>query len=350
MRVPGLHPRVVDKQQHAAGRDGCEQCPLGCGVGRAQQGRVLRGDQVERRRRELRLRQFGVHPANGDSGVPRVSGRPLQRHPGDLQRGHLPAAAREPDGVGALAAADVEHPPRREPGDLGHERAVGPAAPQLLPVGVPAVPLRAHCGVSEVSVAGRGGVGGGRLYCDVVGHGPTVTHRGPMTPLLLPVRQNGVRLGRGCSTGRGSNWTPWVDRSIPSGTYGAAPAPTTTAPATGCGSAAPTRPRAARTAARSGAGTSPAPPGTDRPSAHRAHLRAHRRTRRWARVPSDRPAWQDEDVGAGRAPQVQPLSPPRRCRTRPQAAYSPARPTSATEAERPAPRVEQPQRLTARSG
>lgn len=43
----GVHPRVVYEQQYAAGRDGREQRSLGRGVWGAQQGRVLRGDQVE---------------------------------------------------------------------------------------------------------------------------------------------------------------------------------------------------------------------------------------------------------------------------------------------------------------
>ena len=146
----------MHEQQHAAGRDGREQRALGRGVGGTQQGRVLRGDEVEGRRRERRLRQARVHPANGDTGVARMRGRPLQRHARDLERGHVPAPAREPDGVRALAAADVEHPTGREPGDLGHQRAVGPAAPQLLLFGVPAVPFRLHRGVSDVSVGRRG--------------------------------------------------------------------------------------------------------------------------------------------------------------------------------------------------
>jgi hypothetical protein len=58
---------------------------------------------------------------NGEAGVPRVPRRPFQCHAGDLERGHVPAAAREPDGVRALAAADVEHPAGGEPRDLGHE-------------------------------------------------------------------------------------------------------------------------------------------------------------------------------------------------------------------------------------
>ncbi len=133
----------------------------GRGVGGAQQGRVLRGDQVEGSRREHRLRQSGVHPANGDTSVPCVPGRPCQRHARDLERGDIPAAAGEPDGVRALAAADVEHPPGREPGDLGHQRTVGLAAPQLRLVGVPPVPLRLHRRFSDVSVGRPGNVGHG---------------------------------------------------------------------------------------------------------------------------------------------------------------------------------------------
>jgi hypothetical protein len=187
---------VVYEQQHTPGRDSSEQRSLGGGVGGAQQGWVLRGDQVEGGWREHRLRQCGMYPANGEASVPRMPGRPLQRHARDLERGHVPAAAREPDGVRALTTADVEHPPGCEPGDLGHERTVGLAAPQLLSVGVPVVPLRPHCGISDVSVGRQGGVGRGRSCCDVVGHGPTVAHCIPVTPLLLPVRQNGVQGAR----------------------------------------------------------------------------------------------------------------------------------------------------------
>jgi len=84
---------------------------------------------------------------------------PLQRHARDLERGHLPAAAGEPDGVRTLAAADIEHPPRLVPRDFGHEHTIGLTAPELIPVGIPPVPLRLHRGVADVSIGGRGSVG-----------------------------------------------------------------------------------------------------------------------------------------------------------------------------------------------
>ena len=96
----------------------------------------------------------------------------------------------EPDGVRALAAADVEHPPRREPGDLGDQRTVGLAAPQLLPVRVAGVPFRLHRRISDISVGSRVIVGCGWSCCDVVGHRPTVAYRAPVLPLPLPIRQN----------------------------------------------------------------------------------------------------------------------------------------------------------------
>lgn len=80
-----VHPGVVHDQQHAAGRDGCEQRPLRRRIRGPQQRRVQCADQVERRRPKRRLDQSGMHPADGDTRVSRVLGRPLQRHARDLE-------------------------------------------------------------------------------------------------------------------------------------------------------------------------------------------------------------------------------------------------------------------------
>ncbi len=190
MRRLGVHPGVVDEQQHAAGRNRGEQRMLGRGVGGAQQSGILRGDEVERPQRVPRLRQLGMHPANGHAGVARVPDGPPQRHARDLERGDIPAAAREPDGVRALATADVEHPSGREPGDLGNQRTVGLTAPQQLSLGVPPVPFRRHRGVSDVSVGRREGEGRGRSRRDVVGHRAIVAYRTPVLPALFAMRHN----------------------------------------------------------------------------------------------------------------------------------------------------------------
>ena len=194
VRPVGVHPRVVHEQQHATGCDGGEQRALGRRVWGAQQGRVLRRDQVEGRRRERRLHQSGVHPCNGDPGIPSVPGRPLQRHPRNLERGHLPAVPGEPDGVRTLPATDVEHSPRREAGHLDHQCAVGLAAPQLLPVQVAVIPFRLHRRISDVLVGGGEGVGVGRSCCVVCGHGPNLAHRVASTQLLLPIQHSGPAL------------------------------------------------------------------------------------------------------------------------------------------------------------
>ena len=106
VRLPGVHAGMVHEQQHTAGRDGREQRPFGRSVGGPQQGRVLRGDQVERRRLELCLRQARVHPMHHDTSVPGVPSRAREGHARHLQRGDVPTPACEPDSVSTLAAAN----------------------------------------------------------------------------------------------------------------------------------------------------------------------------------------------------------------------------------------------------
>jgi len=89
-----------------------------------------------------------------------VPGRPLQRHTRHLEPGHLPATASEPDRVRALTATHVEHPTGRKPVDLGHQRTIRLVTPQLLPVGVPPVPLHPHGAVPDVPPAPAPGTGG----------------------------------------------------------------------------------------------------------------------------------------------------------------------------------------------
>lgn len=115
---------------------------------------VLRGHEVEVRRRQRRLHQPVVHPPDRDARVAGALDRPLQRHTRDLQCGHFPACAGKPDGVRALATADIEHSPGSTSGDLRHECAVRLAAPHLRPTGVPAVPLRPDRRVPDVPLGG----------------------------------------------------------------------------------------------------------------------------------------------------------------------------------------------------
>ena len=89
-------------------------------------GRGSAGDQVVAQ---------GLDPV----GHPRLGGvlaHPGQGHLGDVECGDPPAAAGEPDGVGALTAADIERPPGREVGALLHQTLVGPAAPDPIGLGV----------------------------------------------------------------------------------------------------------------------------------------------------------------------------------------------------------------------
>ena len=86
----------------------------------------------------------------------------------------------------ALAAAHVEHPARGHPGDLGQQRAVGPAAPQpVAPRAVPLVPLRLLRGIADEALGGEGG-----LWSCCAGHRSTVAGTGR---LLHPRCRSGKR-------------------------------------------------------------------------------------------------------------------------------------------------------------
>jgi len=56
-----------------------------------------------------------VYPPDRNPGLLGVPGGALERHPGHVQRGDVPAALGEPDGVGAFTAADVEAAPGGSP-------------------------------------------------------------------------------------------------------------------------------------------------------------------------------------------------------------------------------------------
>jgi hypothetical protein len=74
-----------------------------------------------------------VHPPHRNPGLLGVAGRALERYLRHVESGDVPPVRSEPDGVGAFAAADVEGLARLEPGCLADERAVGLAAPDLIP-------------------------------------------------------------------------------------------------------------------------------------------------------------------------------------------------------------------------
>ena len=131
------------------------------------------------------LGQPGVHPADRYAGVAGVPCRPRKRHARDLDGGDLPAGTCEPHGVGTFAGPDVEHPPRREPGDPGLECTVGLAAPQPLLIGVPLVPPGLNAGIAEVSVGGQRSTGPERGRRVVVSHLPIVAISPPSRQFRL---------------------------------------------------------------------------------------------------------------------------------------------------------------------
>ncbi len=123
---------VVDDDQMSL-RGHCRQQRTLCIPSRcAQQGRVLRGDQVVATRTERRVEQPGVQPLHLYVG-------PVSRRAGatycnlcDVDRRDLPSEAGQPDGVSPFSTADVKCPARPEAGKFRHERTVGLTAPHLV--------------------------------------------------------------------------------------------------------------------------------------------------------------------------------------------------------------------------
>src|SRR5437764_286176 len=69
---------------------------------------------------------------------------------GDVDGGDGPTVASQPNGVGALAATNVERSTRGQVGDLSDEPSIGSPAPhRAVPLGVPGVPLVGLRGSTE---------------------------------------------------------------------------------------------------------------------------------------------------------------------------------------------------------
>src|ERR1022692_3433367 len=69
--------------------------------------------QVEGRRWQRRLDESGVQPAHLHSDALGLISSAIECHPRHVKRGDVPAVFCQPDGVGALAAADVQARPGR---------------------------------------------------------------------------------------------------------------------------------------------------------------------------------------------------------------------------------------------
>src|SRR5262245_20573438 len=115
-------------------------------------------DKVVAGRAGLVLPQVRLDPADAGQAAP---GRQLGGlgQPGgrEVDRGHLPAALGQPDGVPALTAAEVERPPGGQPGQLLDHETVGLRRPDQLRAGVQLVPLvLVHC-LAPPLAAGRPG-------------------------------------------------------------------------------------------------------------------------------------------------------------------------------------------------
>ncbi len=135
---------VTDDEQHPAGPHRGGQPPvLRYPEGTRQVQEVLR-DEVVRRRFGCPLAEVRLLP--GDSrcrcgiGVGGVPGRSVEGDLRHVDRGHRPALLRQPDGVGTLAAADLQGHAGGAPGDVLHQPLVGPSAPEGVGRAVTLVP------------------------------------------------------------------------------------------------------------------------------------------------------------------------------------------------------------------
>src|SRR5581483_10391738 len=99
-------------------------------------------DQVERAGRERRVQRVPADPLDGDASPFSRPPCPVEGDVGDVDRCDPPTLLREPDGVRALTAADVERTAGHDARDLRDEASVRPAAPHaLVAFAVPRVPL-----------------------------------------------------------------------------------------------------------------------------------------------------------------------------------------------------------------
>jgi hypothetical protein len=100
-----------------------------------------------------------VDPVHLRARFPGMEFGAVEGHAGDVECGHVPPLARQPDRVCALTAADVEGPPGLKRGYLGDEGAVGLPAPDPLLLGVALVPVSAPVVVGAAAGSSLGSWG-----------------------------------------------------------------------------------------------------------------------------------------------------------------------------------------------
>jgi len=76
-------------------------------------------DEVERAGQPAEARDIAQAKVNGHAGSARLLARQLDRAPGEVHAGHLPAVLRQGDGVCARPASQVQRPPCRMAVDEG---------------------------------------------------------------------------------------------------------------------------------------------------------------------------------------------------------------------------------------
>ena len=147
MLVRLVQAHVMDDEQEAPRGDSVKQDAFGDTGGRTKKRGIHGRDQVEGSSGEPGLDESGVHPRDIRAHAAGLLGRACQCDAGGFDLRHGPATLGQPDRVGALTAANVEHPARREGGHLGDQGTVGSTAPHLAALRIATIPLGPDPGV-----------------------------------------------------------------------------------------------------------------------------------------------------------------------------------------------------------
>jgi hypothetical protein len=101
----------------------------------------LGGDKVEPSDRERRIEKARVNPFHIGVGLLGGSSRTLQRDVGHVDRSDPPASGCQPDGIGSLAAPNIERGTWSEVTYFSDKGTIRFTAPHLFSVSVPLVPI-----------------------------------------------------------------------------------------------------------------------------------------------------------------------------------------------------------------
>ena len=152
---------VAQHEERAAGCDRAGGRPNGLRQLDGGQLQVEHGDEIEPARLQLVLDHVAEHPIDGDAAARRELCRLRERDVREVDARHPPSVLREPDGISALPARDIERAAGPKALDLCGEQPIRLRRPEQLLLRVATVP------VSTREARANGGCG-----ATVLGHAP----------------------------------------------------------------------------------------------------------------------------------------------------------------------------------